>query len=194
VKPYEYDQPGCDVQMTIGPNLAGEARLRILSGHPTVYIDISATAVPAAALALYEAAGLPEPVILPNPELVTGTPLAIGTPDRKVHVAGHSLWLENGHLHIEAYDRSGRFTRDSARLLAAAIAVHADLIPEPDRAEVEGLAVVIEAEDYGLDYESRWGLARAILLGGWKREPDSARLRLPVRLASRRTPVRSAPW
>jgi hypothetical protein len=168
MKPYEYREPGCDVTIRIEP--CGDspgARVRI--GKP--YIDLEPAEVPAAALALYEASGLPQPVILPWTAHDDGEPLPIGTADRNAYVAGCSLWVERGRVYLVQRNPVSGFDQGHAQLLATAIAMHANAIPELDAAEVDRLADLISAADYDLDYESRHALARTILLGGWKREP-----------------------
>lgn len=184
MEPYEYEQPGCDVQMTIGPNVAGEARLYILSGDPAVYIDIRPAAVPAAALALYEAAGLPVPLILSAPErggqLVRGPhgqeladvrPSPAGSPSNK---PGVMLGLHDGSRRVAV-----RLVGDEPLTVAAAlVSAMREAEAWPDPAEVEELATAIHRANCeggtrclrNPDDGDR-SAARLVLLGGWKREP-----------------------
>jgi hypothetical protein len=169
MEPYEYDQPGCDAQLVIMPTLGGDARVIVNSGHPTVYVDVPASEVPAAALALYEAAGLPEPVILPRPELPEGGKWRPAEGSRLV------LSQQGNDVRVEfdiTNGASSTMPPAKAREMAAVLAVLADEADaEPDPAEVDRLAALIKAEDYDLNYPSRCELARSILLAGWKREP-----------------------
>lgn len=173
MKPYEYDQPGCDVQMTITPTLAGDARVSILSGHPAVYIDISPAAVLGAALALYEAAGLPEPLILPRPEFTAGIEYA-GSTDRYAYTSRTGAKAAVGWRGIEPVE----LDPDEALEFAAHITVNALAAKagEPDPAEVEELAGVIHEANgnRGFAGAGEWdrGVARAALR--WMRERETS--------------------
>jgi hypothetical protein len=185
MKPYEHADPsGADILLTIQPNGAERVRVRIddCDGQHSAYLEPSA--VPAAALALYEAAGLPEPLILPRVMPPLGGPWR---PEK-----GAALWAARvragnapGEVRV-GWGGAGPYedmTPAKAREMAAVLAALADEADaEPDLAEVDELAEVIRAglyppsKEIGLrpDDADR-AAARAVLLAGWKREPGSDR-------------------
>ncbi len=171
--PYEYAEPDTNVSLQIRPSVGGDAQVEVRQGRGRAYINIAPPEVPAAALALYEAAGLPEPLILPRP-----LDLPIGTPDQNAHVAGCAVWLENGRVWVEERHPDASLNPDNALLLAAAIAVHAEAAGEPDPAEVTPLAAAIHRAQCNTSVvpdpcDRCRETARKILLGGWKRETQA---------------------
>ncbi len=165
MKPYEWiDVDGRHLKIT--PGRGPVAWLTVDDHGSSRTVEVESSAVPDAALALYEAAGLPEPLILEN------LPAPAGLAENGGIYAGRragKVLVGRRHVQPEELDP------DAALLLAASLARQALAIKsgEPDPDAVAALADVIEAEDYDLDYENRHALARTILLGGWTREPQA---------------------
>lgn len=122
--------------------------------------------------ALYEAAGLPVPVILERPK---GIPLTGGglhqwvqvTPSPAMHppdVPGVTLEVANGV----------RLLGDEPlRVAVALIDAMREAENEPVPAEVEELAAVLERSHTMLATTSQRDVARAVLRAGWKRQADA---------------------
>lgn len=165
MRPYVHeDESGR--QITIGHGPHGNVMINIRDGD-SASAEVGPAKVPAFALALYAGAGLPEPLILEN------LPAPAGLAENGGIYAGRLA----GKVLVGRRDgQTEEFDPDAALLLAASIARRALAIKagEPDPGAVADLAQVIEAEDYDLDYESRWGLARAILLGGYSKRETQA--------------------
>jgi len=90
--------------------------------------------------ALYEDAGLPAPVILERPDLGTG---------RVAHLGGLTAGItSNGSVELGYGSASDLVTPARARQWAATVAAVADLaeVDEPDPAEAEELAALMDAE------------------------------------------------
>ncbi len=176
MKPYENTEiPG--IKLVIRPTGTGFAQVMISDHSQLAYADIRPSEVPAAALALYEAAGLPQPVILDAPTTLSGKPLTVGTPAAPVEFTdSSSLFASDGRVFLALDPKRDGLTPKEARKLGAALAVHADAAEaEPDPAEVEELAVVLHADRrccVGGPSDSDRNAARAVLLAGWKREPE----------------------
>ena len=168
--------PGCALWINRAPDVA-------LHGNPMVTIldvslDLPASEVPAAALALYEAAGLPVPVILPRAMPPLGGPWRPheGAALRATHVrAGNAPGEER-----VGWGGAGPYkdmTPAKAREMAAALAALADQAeaePEPGPDAVTELATEIHRAQCNTSPDPCDGcreVARLVLLGGWKREP-----------------------
>lgn len=168
--PYEYTEPGTNVKLQIGPSNAelGEdapgARL-VIDGP---FVDVEPSDVPAVALALYEAAGLPEPLILSRPERAGGIEHA-GRDDRHAYTSRSGAKVLVGWRGI----KPGELDPDEALEFAAHIAVNAEAIKqgEPDPGDVEALADVLR-QHCGGGPASYLPVARAVLPAGYKREPE----------------------
>ena len=168
MEPYQYEDAG--VVLKIGPSLGGAARLRITdTDDQTLYAEVRPQAVPGAALALYEAAGLPAPLILPRPEQ---TPLLFFRGDIFTGRLTSKVTVGLRGIQPEELDP------DAALELAAHIAVNAEAVKrdrEPDPDEVNRLATVIHRRVQCNTSPDPCGgcleVARLVLLGGWKREP-----------------------
>lgn len=163
--PYEYTEPGNENRLSIwSASRSGEALVRVYDGD-TATVAVPASEVPAAALALYEAAGLPVPVILTRPEYTGGIEHA-GRTDRYAYTSRVGPRVAIGWRSIQPEE----LDPDEALEFAAHIAVnaHAAMRAEPDLAAVDHLADFIGG---GFDLENSRSLARKILLAGWKREP-----------------------
>lgn len=172
VKPYER-LDGADNELKIAPGLPGCAEVSVKEpGGDHAFAQLAADDVPSAALALYEAAGLPAPLMVDLPEYSGGIEYA-GRGDRGAYTGRTGAKVTIGCRHGEPAE----LDPDEALKFAARIVVNAEAAKrgEPDPAAVNELADLIEREDYDLDYQERYGLARAVLLAGWKRETDSAR-------------------
>lgn len=140
MKPYEYAKPGSDsvqLQIVKAAGRSNGARVAISDDSETAYVDVPASEVPAAALALYEAAGLPLPMILDRPSHHYGIEHA-GSDDRHANTSRSGSTVYVGWRGIEP----GELTPDEALEFAAHIAVNAEAAKrdEPDPADVESLA------------------------------------------------------
>jgi hypothetical protein len=143
MEPYEYMDPD-DRKLTIWPRNASastDALARICDGDEAT-ITVKQSAVREITGKLYEACGLPSPVILERPEFNPGRSLdrigdvQVGRLDGKVTVGLYQIQPET-------------LTPAYARELAALIALHADQAEaEPDPEEVDALAEAIRAELY----------------------------------------------
>ena len=172
MKPYEYHDPGCDARLEIRPCLnGGDARVTIDGAR----IYEAPADVPAVARALYEAAGLPAPLILDRPE--TGT----GTSGRNTRVGTWSVWLEGTRVRIEDYSDGLRGVDSrTARLLAAVIAACAEAPGrEPGTGEAHSLAMALHEGGCPGGGTCTWSPApgdlrdaRAALAAGWTRAPE----------------------
>jgi hypothetical protein len=177
--PYEYTEPVVGGgRLSIWPHNAGAALVRVYDGD-TATVSVPSSKVPAAALALYEAAGLSEPVILERPksgsaailsegggELVTVSASPRGGP---MNLPG--VMLSTGGVGV-------RLIRDEPlRLAWQLVGAMREAEAEPDAAEVEALAQEIhqpncDAGEQCGPHDDERRAARALLLGGWKREPE----------------------
>lgn len=170
MKPYEYAKPGSDsvqLQIVKAAGRINGARVAISDDSETAYVDVPASGVPAAALALYEAAGLPEPLILPHPALA-GCDLAYFG---NVNVGRVGASVAVGWRGTEPQE----FDPHEALELAAQIAVNAYAVmkDEPDPAKVDELAMLMLEGNGAMGIGGARPLARKILLGGYaKREAD----------------------
>jgi hypothetical protein len=128
-------------------------------------VEITRADLPVITGKLYEACGLPAPVILERPNL-TG----LGTEDSPVARAGFKVWRSAKGVHLTevfpAPPEDGWSEPAHALELAAVIAVLAERPPEPDPAEVGALALVI-AGDCSAGIEAAKPTARKILLAGY---------------------------
>jgi hypothetical protein len=150
----------------------GHALLRVNDG------DVSETCVGAAELpgviaAMYEAAGLPAPVILERPETTpAGTSTAIGFVYPFRSARGDLVGVVTSEV------RDAYLTPTEARKAAAVIAAYADEADaDPDPAEVEELAAFIRSAhhpDSGKPGDSDRTAARAALRGMQNREARNA--------------------
>ena len=169
MEPYKYEIDGEGLRIQPGPN--GGAWVRVTTHGVARIVEVEPSAVPDAALALYEAAGLGKPLILPRP-----LDLPIGTADQNANVAGYAVWLENGRLFLDEFGIERGNDPRNALLLAAAIAVHAEAAEGIHSAGVESLAVAIHRAQCNTSPDQCDGcreVARKILLGGWKRETQA---------------------
>jgi hypothetical protein len=170
MKPYEYREHGVDAKLTIKSCGDGQNGAHVeVDGE---YIDVEASAVPAAALALYEAAGLPEPLVLRRPEHTGGIEYA-GSSDRYAFTSRVGPKIAIGWRGIEP----ACFNPDEALEFAAHIAANALAIKgaEPDPAEVDELAMALVEGTGAMGIGGARPLARKILLAAWKREQDDDR-------------------
>lgn len=164
MKPYEYNEPGTDVLLRISPALSGDARVIIDSGKPSVHVDIDPADVPAAVLALYEAAGLPEPVMLERQGIPQdGSQVRYGDFTVKLSDGGVTVALPG----IEPLPVPPR----AALSLASYIATYALLAEaEPDPAAVDALAMVLVEGTGAMGIGGARPLARKILLAGYAKQ------------------------
>jgi hypothetical protein len=170
MEPFDYpDTAGRRLKITRGRGTT--AWLTIDDHGSTRGVELEKSAVPGAAAALYEATGLPAPLILPRP-----LDLPIGTSEHNTAVAGYYLWLENGRVCTDERELEQGIEPGDAWLLAAAIAVHAEAAVEPDQDEVDRLAAAIHGAQCNTSVvpdpcDRCREVARLVLRGGWKREP-----------------------
>lgn len=178
MKPYEYTEAADGENLRIEPGPHGGAWLIVQNYGASRIIEVDPSAVPAAALALYEAAGLPAPVILPRVmhplsgpwRLSEGSTLTASCYGKQVRIAFDQV---NGP--------ASAFPPAEARELAAVLVALADQAEaEPDPAEVEELAEAIRAAIHpdaprlGLRPTDSDRIAARTALQ-WKREAGSAR-------------------
>lgn len=147
-----------------------------------IAVTVSREDVPGTALALYEAAGLPEPVILDAPTMLSGAPMTVGVPSTPVPFTDDSsLFASGGRVFLRLDAKRDGFTPDEARKLGAALALHAAAAEgQPGDEAVQELALAIHAANCADGSECNYAptiddrnTARAILLAGWKREPQA---------------------
>lgn len=163
MKPYEYTEPDNGTKIEITRGSAG-AFVEVNSFGDAHIADVPKSEVPAAALALYEAAGLPDPLILPGVEpgamLVRGphgeeladvSPSPAGSPS---NAPGVMFSLHAGERRV-----SVRLIGDEPLRLASALANamrEAAAEPEPDDAEVNALALTIHKAKCGGGDGCQW--------------------------------------
>lgn len=170
-EPYKYaDAAGRGTTLVVGESdHMHVAALMAVSGNGgrKIPVYVAGDDFPALIRALYESAGLPEPLILNRPEHTGGTEYA-GKSDRYAYTSRVGLKVAIGWRGIEP----GEFDPDEALEFAAHIAVNAEAVKrnEPEQADVDRLAMLIELQGFGLDYERCVKLARSILLDKYKRE------------------------
>jgi hypothetical protein len=133
---------------------------------------VMADDLPEVTAKLYEACGLPAPVILARP----GTEM-LGTPDLPVRLAGFRIWRGGSGVCIDSTAAFSSLSPDVIRTLAAVLAVHAgEAEAEPDPAEVDGLAAeIMRVHNPGaMGLDGARPLARTFLLWQRNREAGNA--------------------
>ncbi len=187
MKPYEVkdaSKDGCKLFIHPAPAaFPGTAEFTANDGRgQEIGVYVAASEVPAAALALYEAAGLPAPVILPRQETPPG--LTSGACEWRPYE--HSILAARrvgNEVRVEMERSNGAsctFPPAKAREMAAVLATLADEAEaEPDPAELEQLATVIHRANCKSGQrcvqrpdDTDLVAARAVLLARWKREPQ----------------------
>jgi hypothetical protein len=153
------DRYGTELRVGGEATFAGCARLMVTR---TCGIHVESADFPALIGALYEAAGLPAPVVLERPGVPQGTsPLRYGDFGMRMHKGGIAFSLPG----VEARAISPA----AARELAAHIAAYADEADrEPDAAEAEELTGFLVAAGAGLRTTGVDDIARAALR--WMRD------------------------
>lgn len=154
MKPYEYTEPGTEATLRIYPSSQPDARVLIQDGGcPALYADVPPSEVPSAALALYEAAGLPVPLTVDCPEHTAGIEYA-GSSDRYAYTSRVGSMVAIGWRAIEPKE----FTPDEALEFAAHIAVNAlaAKADEPDEADVDSLALALHGVKCEAGEECSW--------------------------------------
>ena len=168
--PWEFDA-GCDRTLIVG--LGGESTgacsLMVTDGDqpdgPTAYLD--ALDIPEVTGKLWEACGQQPPVMLGRPDLDSAR-----DEDGWVSVAGVQLRESAAGVTVEIPGGMRTLTAAQARQMAAVAVAMADGgDAEPDPAEVDALESALrEASGRHDPGDEMTGIARALLLAGWKRE------------------------
>ena len=168
------DRYGTALQIGGEASFAGCARLTVskLCG-----IHVEAADFPALIAELYEAAGLPAPVILERPEI---------DPEGAAGINVFTVRLDRD-LSVCVAGRAGHASPVApsvARKLASVIAAYADAAEaarnEPDPAEVEELAYILRAATPGMAYPGEGDYKLAVARGfaeaalKWMREREAA--------------------
>lgn len=179
--PYIYTpRPGEEISVSsvYGDAVAGARGCRvIISSEHIASMRIPASDVPGVAAgiagAMHEAAGLPAPVILERPATSawgTATPLGV--------IYSYTSATVTGAEHLIGVGDSPGLGPSQARDVAAILAAYADAPADaedgPDAADVKALAGVLADVDLPPGVcETAEGIARRILLAGYRREAGS---------------------
>lgn len=179
MEPFEYTDKDGDLCLKIWPAASGgEAAVTTFDAGESTCAQLPPEKVPAAALALYEATGLPAPVVLPALPVVE----APGTQERPIVRAGFKAWRDHRGVHLtevfpHEHDPERHWTDPADALELAAVIAWLAGKDEPDPDEVDRLAAAVHRAQCNTSVvpdpcDRCREVARLVLLGGWKRETD----------------------